>query len=364
VKKITVDLNENSYPIFVGNNILRKISDDIETKFYSSRILIVCDKNVYRLHNQNLTKIFKKYDKRTAYYILKQGEKSKSFNELNKIFYFLIENNYHRDCLIISVGGGVTGDLASFAASTFMRGANLIHIPTTLLSMVDSSIGGKTGINFLKKKNIIGSFYQPNAVYVDTEFLKTLPRKEYVSGLGEVMKYAFISSKKFYSFFNDNFTSILKRKYNLLEKTILDSISIKTAVITKDEKDTHLRRILNFGHTFAHAYEGLSNFKMRHGEAVITGIISALFLSGRLGLLSQKRFDEFIELPLKTGLKNKINDFDYEDIISFMKSDKKNKGGKINFVLLSNIGNILIDVNARKSDIIYSIKKTQMILPV
>lgn len=362
MKKITVNFNDNSYPVFIGNNILSKLKNEIDNNFLSSKILIVCDRNVYEIYEEILIKTFRKYGKKLNYYILPPGEKSKSYSELNKIYNCLIDIHFGRDGLIISIGGGVTGDLASFAASTFMRGANLIHIPTTLLSMVDSSIGGKTGLNFNKKKNIIGTFYQPNSVFIDTNFLHSLPRREYVSGLGEIMKYAFISNRKFYSFLNENYRSILKADIGLLERTILNSISIKTAVITKDEKDTHLRRILNFGHTFAHAYEGLSNYKIRHGEAVTIGIISALILSAKLKILSRERFNEFIQLPLKSKLKNKIRDLNLEEVVLFMKSDKKNKGGKINFVLLSKIGKILIDVQAGKSDIIYSIKKTQDLL--
>jgi 3-dehydroquinate synthase len=265
---------------------------------------------------------------------------------------------YNRDTLIIAAGGGVVGDLAGYAAATFMRGVQLVHLPTTLLAMVDSSIGGKTGINFNKNKNIIGAFFQPEFVMADLEFLKTLPKSEIICGTGEIIKYAYLSNNDFFNYVNDNLNEILICNLTVLDKVISESVKIKSAVVKQDEKETGLRKILNLGHTFAHAYESELNFRIKHGEAVIAGLISALYLSNRLKILSKEKFDRFIKLPLKINLSAAFNKLNKENVYNRMFSDKKSRGGRIKFVLLADTGKILIDVDASKADIYYALENT------
>ncbi len=292
------------------------------------------------------------------YYILKSGERSKSSTELHRIYSYLIEKKYNRDTLIIAVGGGVTGDLAGFAASTFMRGVQIVHVPTTLLAMVDSAIGGKTGINFNKTKNIIGAFYQPKFVLADLNFLNTLPESEIICGAGEIIKYAYLADNKFFNYVNDNLNGILQYRIEVLSKVITESVKIKAAVVMQDEKESGIRKILNLGHTFAHAYESELNFKVKHGEAVIAGLISALYLSNRLNILSNEKLNKFIKLPLKINLSTGFNKLNKEKVYKRMFSDKKSREGKIKFVLLADAGKLIIDVDASKADIYYAVEKT------
>ena len=268
--------------------------------------------------------------------------------------------SFGRDTLIISIGGGTIGDVSGFVASTYMRGVQLVHIPTTLLASVDSSIGGKTAVNLSGAKNAVGTFYQPCMVYIDVNFLRSLPREEIVSGIGEIIKYGFISNYELYNYIYSNFNSLLELKFNVLKKIIVESVKLKSAVVSKDLFDTKgLRRILNFGHTFAHAFESYFHFRINHGKAVAAGIVAALYLSYRKKIINLNVLDELLRLPLMLKSKNFIADFDSREVIELMKMDKKSRKGELNFVLLKNIGEILIDVNATKSEIKYALDGTK-----
>ncbi len=362
MKKIKVNLTSNEYSIFLGSSVYKQIPELLERYKLSKNILIVADRNVEKLHPEKIKFLNSITHKKNKLYLLKPGESSKSYTELNKIYSFLLNNNFGRDTVLIAVGGGVTGDLAGYAAATFMRGIQLVHIPTTLLAAVDSSIGGKTGINFEKKKNMIGSFYQPKFVLIDTEFLSTLPKAELISGAGEIIKYAYLSDKNFFSFLKKNINNISNCDYKVLEKTIFNSASIKAAVVSKDEKETGLRKILNLGHTFAHAFETALNFKIKHGVAVNAGIIAALNLSNMLNLLPEERLNELLSLPLKIKIPSSLRNVDNETLYKIMLHDKKNRNGKIKFVLLSDLGNILLDIEAGKKKVFKALDNLKMLI--
>lgn len=362
VKKIQVALKENSYSIFIGIGILNQLEELLDIYKINKNILFIVDKNAAKEHPGKFEKLLQIGKRKVNIYYLEPGERSKSYTELNKIYSFLLNNNYGRDTAIAAIGGGVTGDLAGYAAATFMRGVQLIHIPTTLLAAVDSSIGGKTGINFDKKKNMIGSFYQPKFVLTDIELLKTLPRSEVTSGLGEVIKYAFLSDRKFYSFIADNFSKIYEFNNDILLKIIYDSASIKAAVVSQDEKESGLRKILNLGHTFAHAFETKLNFKIKHGEAVDAGIIAALFLSNNIGILESKLLKELLSLPLKIKVPQKLRGLDKGDLIKIMLHDKKSRSERIKFVLLSDIGRIVLDAEAKDKAVIHSLTQMENVI--
>jgi len=353
LNKILVSLKENSYPVIIGENILAKIPELTVKYNLNKNILVIIDKNVYSFHKKKIQLVLRNISGKINYYILKPGENSKSYQELNKIYSYLLKNNYGRDSLVISVGGGVTGDLTAFAAATYMRGIQVVHVPTTLLAAVDSSIGGKTGINFENKKNMIGSFYQPKFVLSDTEFLKTLPKIEITSGLGEIIKYAFLSDKDFFNFVNKNFKDISSLKNKVLLKSIIGSVKIKAGVVSQDEKESGLRKILNLGHTFAHAFETELKFAVKHGEAVTAGVICALLLSNKLGFLSEEKLNTYIKLPLKIILSSKFTGLNKNNLYKIMQHDKKNRNGKIKFVLISEIGKLLLDVEAGKKELFY-----------
>ena len=362
MKKINVSLKENPYSILIGSSIISGLNDEINKLKLYENILIVMDGNVAKYHSAKIKEVFKNSGKKIKYYNLKPGETSKSYKELNNIYSFLLENGYGRDTLLISIGGGVTGDLAGYAAATYMRGIQLIHIPTTLLAAVDSAIGGKTGINFQKKKNMVGAFYQPRLVVIDTVFFKTLQRKEQTSGIGEIIKYGYLADKTFFSYLNDNVTKIYDGNEKVIEEVIIKSAGIKAAVVSQDEKEIGIRKILNLGHTFAHGLETDLNFKVKHGEAVIAGVVAALYLSADLGLLNKDKLDDYLSLPLKIKMPRTFQKFNTKNVLQAMLHDKKNRNGKIKFVLPAEIGKMILDVEASKNAVISSLQKVTEVL--
>ena len=261
----------------------------------------------------------------------------------------MLKKNFSRDDCLISIGGGITGDVCGFAASLFKRGLKFINVPTTLLSQVDSSIGGKTGVNTKYGKNLIGNFYQPNLVISDIQFLKTLPKREIICGYGEILKHSLIANKNFYNFLNKNSNKILKLSTPFIEKSIYESCKIKKNVVEKDEKEKGLRKILNFGHTFAHAYEASLGYskKLNHGEAVILGIKTALKFSLKKNILKKNEYIEIINHISNLNFQSSINKFfnikDLNKILKFMLKDKKNNSDKINLILLKKIGSPIIN---------------------
>jgi 3-dehydroquinate synthase len=341
--KLQVKTGNQKYPIFIGNNILNKLNKFLrENSINFNQCLIIVDKKVPR---KLLDKVLKSLPKKlTTIYYFHSNEKNKNQKSIENILSVLLSKNFNRNDCIISMGGGITGDVSGFAASVFKRGLRFINIPTTLLSQVDSSIGGKTGINSKYGKNLIGTFYQPSLVISDIVFLKSLPKREIICGYGEILKHAIISDKKFFSYLDKNGTQILNLKSPLIEKAIYKSCSIKKKVVETDEKEMGLRKILNFGHTFAHAYEATLGYskKLNHGEAVILGIKTAAKFSLSVNILDSKEFN-LIENHLdKLSLPKNINKFfttkNLNKILFFMKKDKKNITNKVNLVLLKKIG--------------------------
>jgi 3-dehydroquinate synthase len=341
--KLHVKTGNQKYPIFIGKNILNKLNKFLKENLINfNQCLVIADKNVPK---KIISKVLNSLPKKkTSVHYFYSSEKNKSQKSIDNILAILLKKNFNRNDCVISIGGGITGDVSGFAASIFKRGLKFVNIPTTLLSQVDSSIGGKTGINNKYGKNLIGAFYQPSLVISDIIFLKSLPKREIICGYGEILKHAIISDKKFFSFLDLNGSQILNLKSPLIEKAIFKSCSIKKRVVEADEKEMGLRKILNFGHTFAHAYEATLGYskKLNHGEAVILGIKSAAKFSLSNNILNIKEFN-FIENHLNSlSLPNKINKFfstkDLTKILSFMKKDKKNNMNKINLVLLKKIG--------------------------
>ena len=358
-KKIKVKLKDNPYEIFVGESIFKNINNYIEKYYLYKNILLIIDEKVYSLHKKKFKEFPKNKFPKINYYPVQVKESVKSYNSLNKIHTYLLNKNYGRDTTIVAVGGGVIGDLSGFAASTYMRGVQLIHVPTTLLAAVDSSVGGKTGINFNGRKNIIGTFYQPHLVIVDTDFLSTLPKAELTSGLGEIVKYSYLWNEDFFKYLNNNYLEIYNYNKSVFQRLIYDSLSIKSSVVEKDEKEGGLRKILNLGHTFAHAFESLSNFKVKHGQAVVAGLAASFYLSNQLGIINDGDLKKYLSLPSQIKIGSFLKSIDNKKILNIMKSDKKNKDSQIRFVLLKNIGEILLDVNAKPSQIFSAIIKTK-----
>tara|TARA_B110000037_G_scaffold119544_1_gene136662 strand:+ start:460 stop:1566 length:1107 start_codon:yes stop_codon:yes gene_type:complete len=341
--KLHVNTGNQKYPIFIGSNILKNLKKLLEENFINfNQCLIIADKNVPKhLINKILNSLPKK---KISLWYFHSSEKNKNQKSIDNILSILLNKNFNRNDCVFSVGGGITGDISGFAASIFKRGLKFINIPTTLLSQVDSSIGGKTGINSKYGKNLIGAFYQPSMVISDIIFLKSLPKREIICGYGEILKHAIISDKKFFSFLDKNGSQILKLKSPLIEKAIFRSCSVKKKIVEADEKEIGLRKILNFGHTFAHAYEATLGYskKLNHGEAVILGIKTAAKFSLTNNILNIKEFNLIEDHLNKLDLPKNINKFfstkDLNKILSFMKKDKKNNTSKVNLVLLKKIG--------------------------
>jgi 3-dehydroquinate synthase len=363
LKKIIVKTSTKSYPVLIYNSGLNKLPEKLdELKLYKN-LLIVIDENVACYYQTKIKSVFSYHSGNIHYYILPSGEKTKSQNELKKIYDFLLKNNFGRDTVLIAIGGGVTGDIAGYAASTFMRGIQLVHVPTTFLAMIDSSIGGKTGINFNKKKNLIGTFYQPKLVFIDIMFLSTLPSREFNSALGELIKYGFISNKAFYNFLSNNLEKVESINNRVIEGVIKESVSVKAGVIQQDEFEQRgIRKILNLGHTFAHAIESELGFKVKHGEAVTAGIICSLILSTKIGLLDKFKQKKLLRMLARVRLPAIIRKINNQNVFDAMRSDKKNKDDKIMFVLISGIGNLVVDVPANKREIFYALNKMKKIV--
>lgn len=304
------------------------------------KVCIITDKNVSK---QWLPKILSSMDSsrvETEVIELEPGEQSKGLETVESIWTFLIENGFTRKSLLIGLGGGVICDLTGFAASTFMRGVDFVLIPTTLLSQVDASIGGKTGIDF-EGKNIIGTFHQPKMVLTDPEILTTLERGETVNGIAELIKYGIIWDEKLFSFLEENLRGLISLKNNVADRAIESGAKIKMEVVERDEKERGLRRILNFGHTIGHALELLSDYKITHGEAVALGMIAECAVAERVtgfGREGRERVDKIVR---KIGINPEIR-FQPEDVIRAIKRDKKACRGRNVFVLPKKIGDVEI----------------------
>ena len=360
--KLKIKTKTQNYPIIIGSNLIPKISKLTKNESVDfNKCLLIIDRNVPKKMVNKIIQAFKQ--KKIYKYYFIASEKNKSQNNLNLILKILLEKNFSRTDCLISIGGGITGDLGGFAASLFKRGIKFINIPTTLLSQVDSSVGGKTGINTKYGKNLIGSFYQPNLVISDINFLRTLPKREIVCGYGEILKHSIIANKNFYKFLNKNVTDILKLKSPFIENAIFKSCQIKKAVVEKDEKEKSIRKILNFGHTFAHAYEASLNYskKLNHGEAVLLGMNSALSFSNSNKMLSNKEYqsvkNHIKNSKLPFNIRNYFKLKDLNKIVSFMTIDKKNYSDKINLILLRKIGNPEIGKEFTRKKIKFFLKK-------
>jgi len=356
MKKIKIDLNQNSYDVLIDENIYPKIFSEIKKRKLYKNVLIVIDSKVFKLHKDYLNSCIPVNGYKIVIQKLSLNEKTKSLISVQKIFDKLLQNKFGRDSLIIAIGGGIIGDVSGFAAATYMRGIQFVQVPTTLLACVDSSVGGKTGINYADSKNIIGAFYQPKFVLIDTLFLKTLPIEERICGLGEIVKYVFLISDKFYNYFFKNISNLLELESKTIKKVIIESIKFKGNVVSEDERELGLRQILNFGHTFAHAFEVEQKHKIKHGEAVIIGIASALFLSKTLHLLSEEKFNQFLKVVILFSKFISIKNYYPQNVYKIMSADKKNRASKIQFVLIKDIGEIVLGVEANKQDVIKSIE--------
>ena len=320
---------------------------------------IICDYNTYNTQLHEMTKHLK--SKYVYEYIVNPGEDSKSLEDYERIMNYCVKVNLSRKSLVIALGGGVVGDLGGFVAATYMRGIDIVQIPTSLLSQVDSSIGGKTGINLGNSKNIIGAFHQPKITYINVEALKTLPEEEYLSGMGEVIKYAFIENNvckekiDVLNFLLENHEDILDRKISTLLKMVKMCAEIKAYVVDKDEKEGSIRKILNLGHTFGHGIEKLCHIS--HGKAISIGMNMAFKLSLEKNLIDDEYYNKFLSLCDKFQLPTTFEHEDVKEVFNIMKNDKKNSFFKINLVLPTGKGKVEVFDNIEEELILKVIRE-------
>ena len=344
ISKIKVKNKSTNYQILIGKNIIKRLGKEIKSVCpNANKVAIIFDKKIPKKFKKNIKQQLRKY--KTFIYEYHVNENLKSFNKANLLAENLLKRNFNRNDIIVSAGGGIVGDFSSFVASILKRGINFINLPSTLLAQVDSSIGGKTGINSKSGKNLIGSFYQPKLVVSELNFLRSLPKREMVCGFAEILKHSIIYKSNFFNWLDKNSKNILdKKNFNILGYSIAKSCKIKLYFVNQDEREKNKRMILNFGHTFAHGIEAASNFsrKINHGEAVLIGMLLAVKLSVRKGLCSESTLEKISSVYFKNSLPNSLSKYFkkeyYNKIAGFMASDKKNNDNKINLILLRNIG--------------------------
>ena len=355
-----VNLSDCSYDIVIGSEVIgRKVGDRV--KRLTDSVLIVSNRKVFGLYGDVLTESLNKAGITWEKALLPDGERYKNIGAVEKIHDKLVAGRYDRGAAVIALGGGVIGDIAGFAAATYMRGVRIIQIPTTLLAQVDSSVGGKTGVNHPKGKNLVGSFYQPSLVVADSDTLKTLPRDEILCGVAEVVKYGCVASAKFFRFLERDIEKLVALEPQVLHKAVQTSCKIKADVVATDEKEAGVRATLNFGHTVGHAIEAVTGYKRyRHGYAVSIGMRAAAELSRIKGRLSEAEVDRISDLLQRAGLPTVIpGDIGLKAMLSAMSHDKKVSRGDIRFALLDKIGACYITGDVEKSEIREAIARSR-----
>ena len=340
-KELFAGQRKNKYKIVISKEAISRKNIAPLLKMHK-KTLIISDNGV----PQNIVKkavAVSKPSTKVFKIILQYGEKAKSIQKFQKILNFLADNNFDRTDLIIAVGGGVVGDISGYVASSYLRGIQFIQIPTTLLAQVDSSVGGKTAINISAGKNLVGAFYNPKGVIIDTSVLKTLPNREFKAGLAEVIKYALIKNKSLFSLLEKHAKEILLMDQRIIEEIIFASIHTKAQIVTRDEKEDGIRAILNFGHTFGHAIEAHGKYKkILHGEAVAKGMKVASRISFLENLISEKEYKKVISLLEMFEFDLSLNQYNYEELKPYIFRDKKIKAGRLNLVLLNRLSKAII----------------------
>ena len=336
---ITVNVSKNDPYDVVIRNDFTALNDCMKKLFDTGKKLcIIADRNVSDIYGDELKNELGKDYLHVDLMPLTLGETNKSLDTVNKCYSFLVKNKYDRKDVIIALGGGICGDLAGYVSATYMRGIAFVQVPTTLLSMVDSSSGGKTGVNFESYKNMIGAFKMPSLVYINTSTLKSLNDREYASGMAEVLKSGLIRDGLFYEWLINNFPSINDREEEYVSELICKSVNIKKSYVEKDPYEKGDRAILNLGHTVGHALEKYTEFKYSHGECVALGTVCAAYLSYKRDCLTMDEYYEIRDMFVPFELPISLENIDVDRVLEYMRSDKKNISGRIRFILLKKIG--------------------------
>ena len=349
---LTVNYNNKAcYDIYFSNsfNDLPKQLNHINIK--EKKICIVTDSNVGPLYAEEIANILSKYCKKVITFTFTAGETQKNLDTISALYQFLIENKFDRKDLLVALGGGVTGDMTGFTAATYLRGIDFIQIPTSLLAQADSSIGGKTGVDFKAYKNMVGAFYMPKLVYMNLNTLKTLPNRDFYSGLSEIIKHGIIKDSDLFYWLKHNNEKILNRDYESLKIMLFNSCMVKKEVVEKDPTEKGERALLNFGHTIGHAVEKIKDFSLYHGECVSIGMCSAAYISLLKNKISENTYNEILDCLEAFNLPITTSNIDVKEVVAATFNDKKMEAGKIKFILIESIGNAVIDTNISNEEL-------------
>jgi 3-dehydroquinate synthase len=343
---INVNLPQQSYEIAIAPGSLEQLSQQMTSLNLGKKVLVVSNPTIFKHYGERATRSLTSAGFEVVSYCLPAGERYKTLNSIQKLYDIALQNRLERSSTMLALGGGVIGDMTGFAAATWLRGINVVQVPTTLLAMVDSAIGGKTGVNHPHGKNLIGAFHQPRKVLIDPEVLKTLPMREFRAGMAEVIKYGIIWDGELFAQLeaSKNLNQLRYVKPELIDAILMRSCQAKADVVSKDEREGGIRAILNYGHTIGHAVESLTGYRLvNHGEAVAIGMVAAGQIAVALGLWQQEDTERQNALIQKAGLPTRLPDgVDIEEIIAALQLDKKVKAGKVRFILPTQIGVVKI----------------------
>lgn len=349
--------NKPSYDI-VYSKSFDAIVDELK-KFHleNRRLCIVTESVVGPLYAEELKQLLKPHCKKIIIYQFNAGERYKNLETINEIYETLIKNKFDRKDMLIALGGGVTGDMTGYAAATYLRGIDFIQVPTTLLAQVDSSIGGKTGVDFKSYKNMVGAFYMPKLVYMNLSTLNSLPKREYLQGMGEVIKHALIRDPQYYEWLQKHVDEVMNKDLDILKQLLFVSCNIKRVVVENDPKEQNERALLNFGHTIGHAIEKAKNFSLLHGECVSIGIHAAVFLSMEKGFIDENTYKKILNLLQIYELPITTRNINPNEVVEATLNDKKMDAGIIKFILTDRIGNAFISRDITKEDLLRGVEK-------
>ncbi len=339
LQELTVNLGERSYVIYISSSFdnLNKIFKP----YKSLKALIISDSNVSQFYTRSCMEQLEEAGLKVFANAFPAGEESKNLDTVKSIYRVCKDIRLERCDVLVALGGGVVGDVAGFAAATYLRGIDFVQIPTSLLAQCDSSVGGKVGVDFEGAKNLVGAFYQPKAVYINVNTLRTLPKREFVSGLAEVVKHGIIGDENLFGYLEENYEGFLSQKEEILQHVIKTNCSIKSRIIEQDERENQLRAVLNLGHTVGHAIESVLGFSLLHGECVSLGMAAACNVSREMGVISGQDADRITRLLSKFGLPVNYKNLEVDNVINQMSLDKKISGGKLNFILPERIGSVI-----------------------
>ena len=335
------------------NHDFSNLSEEIaDLGFIKHKLCVVTDSNVAPIYLDVVKSELSKHFEAVFEYIIPAGEENKTLDQVKNLYEHLIIHGFDRKDCLIALGGGVIGDMTGYTAATYLRGIDFIQVPTTLLSQVDSSIGGKTGVDFNSYKNMVGAFHMPRLVYMNLSVLATLSEEQFSCGMGEILKHGLIKNKAYFDWCMDHAEAIKARDYETLLYMIKESCKIKRDVVEKDPTEKGDRALLNFGHTLGHAVEKLMNFKMLHGQCVAVGSVAAMKLSSMRGMISEAELRDVEKCFGMFGLPTRIQGLNAKEILKISKSDKKMEAGKIKFILLKELGNAYVDATVLDEELL------------